>query len=233
MKTGVLPVLWNSTLIRYVFRSFSWLNLHCTWSRRHSSHLPGNFSVVESLSRLMVSTLCWVLHFSAEQTETVCLCLWLLFCFGLWRGGWGRRKGLLLGPISDHLPLPLYLTPRMLEHSCFASLSSFSGYKFQVVFLWQCLEENVWYCIWLSCVFTTEEELTYYFIFVFFTKLRCAGPCWAESRGNCVYYRSFPKKIIASVCEWPRVCPSGATIHWIYSTLRLSVIHRYRWVTVI
>lgn len=207
-----------------MFRSFSWLNLHSIWWIRPGLHLPVNFSAVESLSRLMVSTLCPALHFSAEQTETVCLCPWLLFCFGFWGGRWGRRKGLLLEPISDHLhshctpPPECWNIPVLLP-----SLVS-QATNFKLCFYGNALKK-MFDSVSGSLVFSLQRRnwliILCLFVCLFFTKVRLADPCWAESRGNCVCYRSFPQKTRTSMCEWPRVCPSGATIHWIYTTLRL------------
>lgn len=131
------------------FRFFSWLNLPCSSGSAH--HLPMNLSAVESVSRLMASTGMWLLHFSAEQTEAVCLCLRLPFFFWLRGRGWGR-EGIpsgALASVPSHPALPTLLTSilKVAGSGCL-------GCGFQPVFPQHCFQKvpGVWFC----CVCTRE-----------------------------------------------------------------------------
>lgn len=184
---GVLPELLRSpALMGYAFRVFSWLNLPSTYSARPSSPLACEFSGCWKPEQINGINTVLIPPFLSWASRS-CLCPWLPFHFEVLRGGergWGRRKGLWLRPTFDSRGPPLtpqpHGTPPRLEHSCFVSLCSCC--KFQVVFLWQCLEEYVWYCICLSRVFTREVELTWFFLFCVFWFVFCFFfffPHWA------------------------------------------------------
>lgn len=172
----------------------------------------------------MVSTLSWFLHFSAEQTEAACCCPWPL-CSGLWGRGWGRREGLLLGPVSaphSHCTLPHQVKCWSIPVLLPFVVSQATNFK--LCFYGNALKK-MFGIVSGSPVFVPQRWNWPIILFSFFFFFHWtwtwglpAAPCWAESRDSCICYRTFPKKTGASMCDLGCVSveqPSTGSIpHW-------------------